>query len=319
MDWFLRALETTDIDEQPYQQYLSDAQYIAAFSAGIFSCTLSLFGSSSIIYLIFKTKSFKLLYHRIIFGLSIMDIVFTSAMFLQPFLLPTNTNFMFAAGNEQTCKLVAFFMQFFIAVYIYNAELSIYFLMTIRYGKSEEELSRKLEPYIHIVPIFVAVIFGILGVVLGIFKPSVLFSACKFNPSPDQADQKGIHWAHNIITILAILVALVCTWLIYWTVHRQTIRSSQWSFTEAMQREEKSRTRAVAVQAIWYTVVLMIGFGTLLLSSISSNIYASKYQGTGELAETPADAVHVSLYFLGWLLFPGERFVCFCVMYSSFD
>ena len=61
----------------------------------------------------------------------------------------------FSIGNIQTCTLQAFFVQFSMLVPFYNAFMGIYFVLAVKYNKSDHDLLRRYGP-IQWMHIFVA-------------------------------------------------------------------------------------------------------------------------------------------------------------------
>ena len=88
--------------------YFTTAQYVILFVIGLFSSLLSLAGSSIILWLIIKGRKLHMLYHQLLFGLSVSDLLMTFTLILQPLLVPSETNYIFAIGNERTCSFVGF-------------------------------------------------------------------------------------------------------------------------------------------------------------------------------------------------------------------
>lgn len=93
------------------------------------------------------------IYHRLVLGLSISDIIGSSSMFLTTWLIPVNSkNVAFNYGNEASCRFNAFTTQLVTLTPLYNTSLSLYFLLVIRYGWKDGKL-RRLEPYLHAAPL----------------------------------------------------------------------------------------------------------------------------------------------------------------------
>lgn len=141
------VLEPTTIE-------LSDAQEVAMSILQVASATLSLIGSSTIVYKILRnhTKTQKTPpYDRIILGLSGCDIVASIAFALGPFLLPTTTDRVWALGNDMTCTGLGFLTQLSFGWAIwYNVILSFYYLLTVRFNVKREEFCKKYELWMHL-------------------------------------------------------------------------------------------------------------------------------------------------------------------------
>lgn len=134
---------------------LSDAQEIALSLLCVFSATLSLLGSSTIVYKILKNHSKTQStppYDRIMLGLSTCDIVASLTYAMSPFLLPSDTSTrVWAMGNETTCTGLGFLTQIstFWAIW-YNCVLSFYYLLTVRFRVKRKEFCQKYELWFHL-------------------------------------------------------------------------------------------------------------------------------------------------------------------------
>ncbi|KAI2505415.1 hypothetical protein MHU86_9028 [Fragilaria crotonensis] len=125
-------------------------QQITLVFTSLLSGLASLVGSLIIIYIIWRDrqKKLKCVYHRILFALSLVDCV-ASLNFAFGFLLVPTGNFWGAQGNTASCETSGFLNTFFVSQIPYNFGLAIYYLLIIRYRKSQEFVARNVEPYIH--------------------------------------------------------------------------------------------------------------------------------------------------------------------------
>ena len=126
-------------------------QQITLVFTSLLSGLASLVGSLIIIYIIWRDrqKKLKCVYHRILFALSLTDCV-ASLNFAFGFLLVPIGNFWGAQGNTASCEASGFLNTFFVSQIPYNFALAIYYLLIIRYRKSQEFVARNVEPYIHV-------------------------------------------------------------------------------------------------------------------------------------------------------------------------
>lgn len=124
------------------------------------------------------------LYHRLLLGLSVMDIVTSTSVILVPFLLPHWTGWSFASGNTTTCAISAFVIQYSFGSYIYSTELSVYFYIAIYHNKKYQDITKLLEPYLHILPVLVPTVIGIYCLATGQYNPEPVFAYCTVGPPP---------------------------------------------------------------------------------------------------------------------------------------
>lgn len=109
--------------------------------------------SSILIILVIAISSTKLStsYHRIIFGMSLSDVIASIAVFCSTWLMPQDmmfTQFQSSVlGNWTTCSLQGFFFLIgFECAFAFNTLLCIYYLNVIRYKCSEEKFRKCQEP-----------------------------------------------------------------------------------------------------------------------------------------------------------------------------
>lgn len=126
---------------------------------------LSLIGSCSILYNIWKDRSRKMEqpYYRILLGMSLFDVVVSSSICLSTIPMPVDTPGVYGArGTTQTCAASGFFNQFMLGSILYNLVLAIYYTMSGRYHMSDKEFARRYEPHLHWAAVMITV-----GVALG--------------------------------------------------------------------------------------------------------------------------------------------------------
>ena len=92
-----------------YFYYRSQWHFIALMITGWTSSLLSLFGSGTVVYLIVTQKEDRGVYHRLLLGLSCIDIIVTTSFVLQPIFTRSDINLPLAVGNVSTCEALAFF------------------------------------------------------------------------------------------------------------------------------------------------------------------------------------------------------------------
>jgi len=151
--------------------------------------SISATASSLIIYLILRSDfGLSSIYHRIMFGMSCADIISSIAMALaslpMPNDFPCEDDDLFAyngKGNIQTCEAQGFFISFGLyMMYSYYAMLSFYYVCDIAFQMNEETIRKRVEPYIHSIPIILALIGSLPPVFLNLYNPDLLW--CKLEP-----------------------------------------------------------------------------------------------------------------------------------------
>jgi len=101
-------------------------------------------------------------FHRILLGLSILDLTTSFVVFLGTWPIPKDTpNVYLASGNDRTCTAQGFWVQLGVGVPLYNASLSVYYFLVIFKGWKEHQV-KKVEPFLHILPILFALTTSII-------------------------------------------------------------------------------------------------------------------------------------------------------------
>lgn len=205
----------------------SYAQNFALRICPIVSGSLSFISSSTITIMILKCDD-KLAYpfRRIIFGLSISDVIQSLSMILAPFSLPREVDVMnWSTGNQFTCDLQGFSLHVgFAGVPMYVLSLSVYFLCAVKYNLNDKAFARKIEPYLHGTSILWTVIGGIACWATSVFNVMGAGNVCWYTPFPancitnddvecirgEKAFTFGwIFGGSNAITLVCIIYCLV--------------------------------------------------------------------------------------------------------------
>ncbi len=132
------------------------------------SASISILASALLIaHLLRSHQRLSTTYHRLMFGLSIADIVFSFAFALNIFMVPKEMDYIVpgAQGTVGTCTAQGFFVSVggLLSTY-YNCSICFYYLAIIKYNRSDAYIAKKLERWLHVIPITVALIYGFLVV-----------------------------------------------------------------------------------------------------------------------------------------------------------
>ncbi|CAJ1941129.1 unnamed protein product [Cylindrotheca closterium] len=170
-----------DAYRDAYRQ-LSDSQQKLLSILPIPSAILSIVGSFAIIDIARQRRKGVQQwtpYNRLLVAMSICDIVlslnFASAAFLRP---AETSSRIWARGNDGTCTFSAFVTQVATATMWYQGMLSIYFLLTARYGIKNAVIAKRVEPWMHLVALGYPISTAIAGVGMGIYGERVGEGGC---------------------------------------------------------------------------------------------------------------------------------------------
>jgi hypothetical protein len=196
--------------------HLSDGKVMALSLLFIFSGTLSILGSSTIVYKVVKNRSKTTPYDRLMLGLSSCDIVASVSWILTPFLLPEETSpRVWARGTDTTCTILGTISQLGYAAIFYNLILSVYYLLTVRFGVKKEVFARRYEPVMHIFGLSYFIGTAGVGAVFGVYSEVDIGLGCWVNDFPKgcEADPKTcisdtIAWAFGAGPLLITVIAL---------------------------------------------------------------------------------------------------------------
>eukprot|EP00934_Nitzschia_sp_Nitz4_P008587 Nitzschia sp. Nitz4//scaffold215_size37433//18808//20649//NITZ4_007752-RA/size37433-augustus-gene-0.36-mRNA-1//-1//CDS//3329542154//8577//frame0 len=135
----------------------SYSQQVALAVTPKISSVLSFAGSTWIIIEILTDRhvskpKWRNPYHRLILGMSIYDVLESIFNFLSTWPIPKGTkDIAWAIGNEATCTAQGFFLMLGIAIPIYNACLSLYYVLVINFQYTDTQLRLWVEPSMHLV------------------------------------------------------------------------------------------------------------------------------------------------------------------------
>ena len=162
--------------------------------------------------------------------------------------IPEGTPGVYAAvGTTGTCTAQGFFGEVGnVTTPTYNCMLCIYYMLIIRSGWSETKI-RKIEPFLHVIPLVVGLTMGIAGLPLTLYNPSGWL--CWYAPypgnclnDPDVPCERGelahiFRWVHYGIIWSAIFFVTVGMFLIYRKVHDNEAKTQR--FTRFVHPEDE--------------------------------------------------------------------------------
>ena len=135
------------------------------------SAFLSIIGASMIIISVLRSKKNRHnMQQRILGAMSCVDFAVSIAWFLTPLFIPSSfkeKGFPLALGNDTTCNMQGFMIQLSTASFLYSVSLSFYYVLIIKYSWPLHKM-KKLEIFLHIIPISFGLITAIVSVSIGI-------------------------------------------------------------------------------------------------------------------------------------------------------
>lgn len=157
---------------------------------------LSMLGSSIIIYLVVikwkeqrHTAESLITYDRLLFMMSVMDVINSFVYFLSSWPIPYGTPGVFGAvGTQQTCAAQGFIIQLGLAIPFYNGCLAINYLLVINKGWPERRV-REVEPWLHMVSLLFPLATAIAAASMELFNNANFW--CWIAPLPINCNSVG--------------------------------------------------------------------------------------------------------------------------------
>jgi len=272
----------------------------------------SMLGSAIIIFLILRsTIGLNTVYHRILFGMSVSDILQSFPMILTTMPMPkdmiyTQFDGRMVFGNTITCSIQgATYSAGTMCALLYNAILCIYYVCSIRFRMKDETFRRCLEPCLHIYAILFSLVVTILPWYYEQFNPSpVHFTWCGYNRYPwwcsehdeecsyerGQPDKALILFAIINMNILFITACIIISMVvIIWHVYSQerllksymdaNNATSQGNYRRmSTYRSDIKYTQEVVFQALMYTLVFFAVWHHPLMNAVANRDRGAPYE-----------------------------------------
>jgi hypothetical protein len=206
-------------------------------------------------------------YHRLVLGMSLCCLSSSVAWFFTTWPIPRGTPGVYGAiGTQGTCTAQAFFAQFSLSSVMYNASLSVYFVLVIVRGWSDGRISR-IEPFIHLHAIAWGLGTACASVGLGLFNQvgwdcwiSASPIGCKESWKNDgvttceRGDNGSLYqWAFYYAPLWAVITVVMI--LMYWVYRTVRVQERKMELRGSILSDDRGRlkkSRQTAVQAAFY-------------------------------------------------------------------
>ena len=282
--------------EKPFDYHQGKIAYICISA---FSGSLSIIGSSLILYTMSHGGWTRLSRprNRLLFGMSVIDIFSSAAYSVSIIPTPQETECAIGMGNLSTCNAQGFLIQLGFAGPAYNAMLSIYYLLTIRYGITQTIIAEKYEVLMHVFALVPTLTTAIIGVVKKMYFSEAavcwIGDICQsFGNCPTGnvwGRGIGIFLATTAYMWLCTTTTVCCMIFLSWTLKRRNLASSQYRFPGVIDRLPSNRRLSElefaslesAKQAYLYSAAFIFTYvwGTcgLIVSSITGKAIATPW------------------------------------------
>ena len=219
---------------------------------------------------------------RTILGMTVVDILSSTAWFVSSWAVPRGT-FALSAGNVATCNVQGFLLQLAIGAPLYNCSLSLYYLLVLKYRWTDPQMAG-IEKWVHAIILSFSLGSAILLLPLEQYNPTGAVCWVMGNPpncdeNHDEACQRGEHaWIYGLslfygplwICVIACTASMGMIYLEVQTTFRRLQRYSVGgTSTHSLGRSSQNTSVQVAHQAILYSASFLITWMPSTLWSIA--------------------------------------------------
>lgn len=235
------------------------------------SAALSIFGSSWILASIVRDrKKRNTCYHRLLFGLSVFDLLLSIGLFIGTWAQSHKSSFSIDAssistGNIITCDASGFTIYMgSLAIPFYNAALNVYYYLAVCQGWKEQKMKKQFERYVHICICPVVVVMATIPIFFRIYNPYHFFCFIA-DPEPTPTTIQSMFFLiYSICVILCSVIIGISMISIIRYVKKTSRKSESYSFRgKGVASTRRSRRRSqlsseVKIMAFLYSVPFVI-------------------------------------------------------------
>ncbi len=153
------------------------------------SASLSVTGSSLIIFLVLKSRTrLSSVYHRILLGMSVFDIIGSAFIVVSSLMLPKDLpdleeyqwlQHSIRWGSAETCQAQGFLIVFgMTSMYYYNSMLCLHYACAIGLRMDHIRIQKYVEPILHLVPVSLGIAMAVFPLVHDTYNLSGLEPFC---------------------------------------------------------------------------------------------------------------------------------------------
>jgi hypothetical protein len=136
---------------------MNKAQITSLIVTPMVTGCVSFIASATIIITILRSNvKLSTIYRRMVFMISLFDLLQSLSQLTGSFTMPANTGWL-AIGNDLTCSLQGFFAVLgCVGAMIYTFTLTVYFFLVIKIEMNEDAIEKRFEPFLHAFPLLYA-------------------------------------------------------------------------------------------------------------------------------------------------------------------
>lgn len=229
-------------------------------------------------------------YHRLMFGMSVFDAIFSAALAFGPLPIPSGqTPSRGAHGTQASCTAQGFFIVLGYGSICYSMMLSFFYVLVITFNVRDAVIARRFEPFMHAVPISYYIAGAVTGAALDLLNPRVVHCGIGAYPyectdSADSRCTRGSYEAERVYRLTFSTVPFltymfliwVCLLVVIATVFRKHLKRQRFAFQyrsgssgfapplrEGGLTASERRLRQVTVQSLlyasWFSAFVLFG------------------------------------------------------------
>ncbi|GFH44472.1 hypothetical protein CTEN210_00946 [Chaetoceros tenuissimus] len=190
-----------------------------ATSLQISSAATSFFASLALAVMIFRKKVdlIRKPFKRILFLISVADILQSIGIFLSPFVVPASHKFAYwGHGTKGSCSFVGLlFVMGSTWVPLYSATLAIYYYSKLHLKIRDDEFARRIEKWSHRFNITLVVVLNIIALATKAINPVSYGNLCSYSGTDlDNGDNETAEAINTVIFLLATVVIPILSLLV---------------------------------------------------------------------------------------------------------
>mmetsp|Transcript_24679 Transcript_24679/g.32729 ORF Transcript_24679/g.32729 Transcript_24679/m.32729 type:complete len:379 (-) Transcript_24679:29-1165(-) len=225
-------------------------------------------------------------YQRIMVGLSIVDILVSFlTYFLGTWMVPKETEWLWAVGNTASCNAQGFFIVFgALGEGLYQMAISLNILLLINFGWKQEQFAKKVERPMHFIIITYVLTIAIIPLVSETYNPlcgtcflNVIWDTCS---TKDEGELCIVHGSEKVFVVIVMIMgasflivvffSTVAMVLVYLHVRRQEMRNSRYNFRQHNTENHKESKRIRKILFL-YTLSLYFTYIPFIFHVFASN------------------------------------------------
>jgi len=194
-----------------------------AFSS---SAIVSVVSSLTLIWMVLRSpQRLSTTYHRLILGMAIGDILFSLSLASYNAMIPNDGDptIWNAHGNQATCNVSGFMSVVGIMMSsLYICSLNFYSLAIVKHNRTDSYIRTKMEPFLHGVPIVMALAFGFAPLATGGYNRGGDAGTCL-----DPRDSATSTITFLLVAIIVALVSPITVGVTLGRMHRHVSRQER--------------------------------------------------------------------------------------------